>query len=325
MSRQTHDSHGAKHERGAAVASIRDGDGNMFAGSTAMPARVGIALYLAALVLFASFDAAVKHLVTVYPAPFLNVMRYLSVATIAVGLVLRHGLPRLSATPAKGLLLLRGLMLGTVGTCFMTALIWMPLSEATAIYFTSPLIVVALSPWLLRERIGARQWSAVALGCAGMLLIVRPGGSLPWLGTVLMAISAVSYALFQVLTRKLSGRLPSHVQYGYTALVCLLVTALPAPFFLPDPWPDARDWAAIVLLGVTNGLGQILLIAAFRRVPASTLAPFNYCQLLMAVAYSTFVFARPPDMLAMSGMALIVAAGLSLATARGPAALDSAR
>src|SRR3546814_3889321 len=74
----------------------------------------GIALYLAALVLFASFDAAIKHLLTLYPAPFLNVMRYLSVATIAAGLVLRHGLPRLSATPDKGLLLLRGLMLGTV-------------------------------------------------------------------------------------------------------------------------------------------------------------------------------------------------------------------
>src|SRR3546814_19822826 len=117
-----------------------------------------------------------------------------------------------------------------------------------------------------------------------------------------MSVSAVSYALFQVLTRKLSGRVPGHVQYGYTAFVCLVVTALPAPFFLPDPWPELRDWAAIVLLGVTNGLGQILLIAAFRRVPASTLAPFNYCHLLMAVAHSPFVFGRPPAVMAMAGM-----------------------
>ena len=276
----------------------------------------GIVLYLAALVSFASFDATVKHLLTLYPAPFLNVMRYLAVAAIGVFLVLRHGLPRLSDTPDKGLLLLRGLMLGTVGTCFMTALIWMPLSEATAIYFTSPLIVVALSPWLLRERVGRRQWIAVALGCAGMLLIVRPSGHLPWLGTVLMAVAAVSYALFQVLTRKLSGRVSSHVQYAYTALVCLMVTAVPAPFFLPDPWPGWRDGVVIVLLGMLNGLGQILLIAAFRRVPASTLAPLNYCHLLMAVGFSTFVFARPPDLPAIAGMALIVAAGLFLASRR---------
>ncbi|MCD0502034.1 DMT family transporter [Bordetella petrii] len=276
----------------------------------------GIALYLTALVCFASFDAAVKHLLAFYPAPFLNIMRYLAVATIGVFLVLRHGLPRPSATPDMGLLLLRGLMLGTVGTCFMTALIWMPLSEATAIYFTSPLIVVALSPWLLREQVGPRQWGAVGLGCIGMLMIVRPGSSLPWLGTVLMAVAAASYAVFQILTRKLSGRVPSHVQYAYTAFVCLVITAIPAPFFLPDPWPGLVDGLAIAALGITNGLGQILLIAAFRRVPASTLAPLNYCHLLMAVGFSTYVFGRPPDMMAMAGMASIVAAGLFLLSRR---------
>ncbi|OZI25742.1 EamA family transporter [Bordetella genomosp. 7] len=276
--------------------------------------RSGIALYLAALVTFASFDAAMKHLLNFYPAPFLNVMRYLSVTTIGVGLLIRHGWPRWESTADKGLLLARGLALGSVGTCFMTALIWMPLSEATAIYFTSPLIVVALSPWLLGERVGLRQWAAVALGCTGMLLIVRPGGDLPWLGSSLMAIAAVSYAIFQVLTRRLSGRVPSHIQYASTAVICLIVTALPAPFFLPQPWPDAADWAFIIFMGVVNGVGQILLIAAFNRVPASTLAPFNYCHLLMAVAFSTFLFNRPPDLLAMAGMTLIVVAGMSLLT-----------
>ena len=133
-------------------------------------------------------------------------------------------------------------MLATVGTCFMTALIWMPLSEATAIYFTSPLIMVALSPWLLGERVRAAQWAAVAVGFAGMLLIVRPGADLPWLGTLLMAVSAVSYAVFQVLTRKLAGPVPGPVQYAYTALICLIATALPAPFFLPDPCRRRRTW-----------------------------------------------------------------------------------
>ena len=65
-------------------------------------------------------------------------------------------------------------------------------------------------------------------------LIVRPGADLPALGTLLMAVSAVSYAIFQVLTRKLSGKVAGPVQYAYTAFICLIVTALPAPFFLPD-------------------------------------------------------------------------------------------
>jgi len=288
--------------------------------AAALPAtgsrRAGVALFLAALVAFATFDAGSKYMLALYPAPFLNVMRYSAVATLALFLLWRGGRPSLRNAPHKPLLVLRGLLLATVGTCFMTALIWMPLSEATAIYFTSPLIMVALSPWLLGEKVRAAQWAAVALGFAGMLLIVRPGGDLPWLGTVLMAVSAVSYAVFQVLTRKLSGQVPGPVQYAYTAGICLAATAAPAPFFLPDAWPQPLHLLLIVGLGACNGLAQILLISAFQRVPAATLAPLNYFQLLLAVAFSTFWFQRPPDAPALAGMAMIVAAGVFLAARR---------
>ncbi len=276
--------------------------------------QTGVLLFFAALVAFATFDAGAKQLLERYPAPFLNVMRYLAVVTLAMGMLWRHGRGlRLRDAPEKPLLVLRGVMLATVATCFMTALIWMPLSEATAIYFTAPLIMVALSPWLLGERVRAAQWGAVAAGFAGMLLIVRPGGDLPLLGTLLMAVSAVSYAIFQVLTRKLSNKVPGPVQYAYTAFICLIVTALPAPFFLPDPWPGATDTAIILALGACSGLAQILLIAAFQRVPAATLAPLNYFQLLLALGFSTFWFQRPPDALALAGMGLIMAAGIFLA------------
>lgn len=276
--------------------------------------QTGILLFFAALVAFATFDAGAKQLLERYPAPFLNVMRYLAVVTLAMGMLWRHGRGlRLRDAPEKPLLVLRGVMLATVATCFMTALIWMPLSEATAIYFTAPLIMVALSPWLLGERVRAVQWGAVAAGFAGMLLIVRPGGDLPLLGTMLMAVSAVSYAIFQVLTRKLSNKVPGPVQYAYTAFICLIVTALPAPFFLPDPWPGAADTVIILALGACSGLAQILLIAAFQRVPAATLAPLNYFQLLLALGFSTFWFQRPPDALALAGMGLIMASGVFLA------------
>lgn len=276
--------------------------------------QTGVLLFFAALVAFATFDAGAKQLLERYPAPFLNVMRYLAVVTLAMGMLWRHGRGlRLRDAPEKPLLVLRGIMLATVATCFMTALIWMPLSEATAIYFTAPLIMVALSPWLLGERVRAAQWGAVAAGFAGMLLIVRPGGDLPLLGTLLMAVSAVSYAIFQVLTRKLSNKVPGPVQYAYTAFICLIVTALPAPFFLPDPWPGTADTVIILALGACSGLAQILLIAAFQRVPAATLAPLNYFQLLLALGFSTFWFQRPPDALALAGMGLIMAAGVFLA------------
>ena len=101
-------------------------------------------LFFAALVAFATFDAGAKRLLEHYPAPFLRGALRRRGDAGAVPAVARDG--RACATRHTRLLVLRGLMLATVGTCFMTALIWMPLSEATAIYFTSPLIMVALSP-----------------------------------------------------------------------------------------------------------------------------------------------------------------------------------
>lgn len=243
-------------------------------------------------------------------------MRYATVALIGVFTLVRHRDSRFWTSPHKGLLILRGVALGTVGTCFMTALIWMPLAEATAIFFTAPLIVVALSPWLLQERVSAVKWTALAAGFCGMLLIIRPGNDLPWLGTALMVISAISFAIFQLLTRRLSDKVPGHIQYSYAAFICLLITAVPAPFFPPTVWPGWQDGLFILGLGLCNGAAQLFLIAAFQRVNASTLAPFNYFQLPMALAFSAFWFNQTPDALAQAGILLIVLAGVFLATRR---------
>lgn len=275
--------------------------------------RAGVAFFFCALIAFASYDAFCKFMLQFYPAPFVNIMRYVAVTGIAFAMLLHHGDLRFWRAPHKRLLLLRGMMLATVATCFMTALTWMPLAEATAIYFTAPLLMVALSPWMLGEHVPRSRWVAVIFGFGGMLLIVRPGGSLPLLGTMLMVVSAVCYAIFQLLTRRLAGQVPSPVQYAWTAMACLVVTLIPAPFFLPTQMPPPGDVLLLLAGGACSGAAQWLLLAAFARVEASTLAPLNYFQLLLAVAFSTFWFHKPPDALATAGIALIVAAGLYLA------------
>lgn len=276
----------------------------------------GIALFICTLMLFAGYDAFCKHMLQFYPAPFVNLMRYCAIGTIATVWLWRAGALRFWRTGHRGLLLLRGTMLSIVATCFMTALIWMPLAEATAIYFTAPLVMVALSSAVLGERVARSRWAAVGIGFAGMLLIVRPGNDLPLLGTVLMAVAAFCYAVFQLLTRRLAPLVPSAVQYAYMALLCFIVTAVPAPFFWPAQPVPLPDLLLLLAAGACSGAGQLLLLAAFRRVDAATLAPLNYLQLLMAVAISSLWFARPPDAIASVGIALIVAAGLYLSRAR---------
>lgn len=307
--------------------------------------RTGCLLFLGALVAFATFDAGSKYMIARYPPTFLNLMRYTAVALVGMVWLARVWRGRLrarraataaaarvdaagtnawmphpaqAATAARptAMLVARGLLLCAVGTCYMTALIWMPLSEATAIYFTAPLIMVALSPWLVHERVRLLQWLAVAVGFGGMLLIVRPGGDLPWIGTALMVVAAVCYALFQLVTRRLAGQAPGHMQFGYATAICWIGAALPAPFFPLAATPGPGELLALLALGMCSGIAQVLLIGAFQRVTASTLAPLNYLQLPMAVAYSTFLFDRPPDTIAAAGIVLICGAGLFLALHR---------
>ncbi len=269
-------------------------------------------IFLCAMVALATLDMLAKDLVTRHPAPAINLVRYGVVLLMAIVLMLVRGTAWRVAIQYRSTMLWRGVMLGTVGLTFMQALHTMPLAEATAIYFLSPLIIVALSPWLLGEQVQRRQVAAVVTGFAGMLLIVRPGGSLPLVGTVLMLIAAGAYAMLQIITRRLAGKVSMEQQFAWTAVICTLMTVLSLPSADHLTLPGAVDLALMVLVGLLSGLGQYLLIEAFQKVSASSLAPFNYFHLLLAVVFSVLVFGQRPDALALLGIAVIACAGLAL-------------
>lgn len=272
----------------------------------------GFGIFLCALLLLATLDAIAKDVVQRYPAPLINMIRYGVVLLMATSLMLGKGYSLTLNSPQRKLLVWRGVMLGLVGNTFMPALQFMPLAEATAIYFVSPLIIVALSPWLLGERVSVSQWLASAAGFGGMLLIVRPSSNLPLVGCLLMGVAAFSYAMVQILTRKLAGKVDMEQQFFYTAVICTAMTAIPAMFYLPQQLPPARDMLLLLLVGVLSGFGQYLLIKAFQKAPASALAPFNYFHLLLAVIFSIVVFGQQPGITSLAGMLIIACAGLWL-------------
>jgi len=269
-------------------------------------------IFLCAMVALATLDMLAKDLVARHPAPAINLVRYGVVLVMAIVLMRVRGTAWGVPAPHRSTMLWRGVMLGTVGLTFMQALHTMPLAEATAIYFLSPLIIVALSPWLLGEQVHGRQVAAVVAGFAGMLLIVRPGGALPLVGTLLMLMAAGAYAMLQILTRRLAGKVSMEQQFAWTALICTAMTVLSLPSADHLAMPAARDLAIMVLVGLLSGLGQYLLIEAFQKVSASSLAPFNYFHLLLAVVFSVLVFGQRPDALALLGIAVIACAGLAL-------------
>jgi len=255
----------------------------------------GCGIFLCSLVAFACLDALAKDLVGRYSAPLVNLARYSVIIVLAWGIMWIKRVPVAIAPPERKLLLYRGVMLGSVGICFMPALQYLPLAEATALYFLSPLIVVLLAPLVLHEKVVLKQYAAVLLGMFGMLLIVNPGGEISLLGT-----------------RKLAHRVQSEQMFAYSALICWLLGLVVLLFWWPEVWPGPRDTVEMLLMGLSGGLGQFLLIYAFKSVPASTLAPLNYFQLVLAVIFGELFFVQSPSLLSLTGIALIVIAGLSL-------------
>ena len=272
----------------------------------------GCGIFLCSLCCLSVLDVLAKDLVLRNSAPLVNMVRYGVIVCLSLSLMLFKRVPFYVNPSARKWLLLRGCMLGFVGICFMPALQFMPLGEATALYFLSPLIVVLLAPLLLGEKVHVKQYLAVGVGMIGMLLIVNPGGTLSPIGSALMLVAALCYAMVQLLTRKLTGRVMSEQQFFYTAAICAPMGLIVLFMYWPQVWPDTSDILELLLMGLCGGAGQYLLIYAFKATPASILAPINYFQLVLAVIFGQVVFGHMPDLLSFTGIVLIAAAGLSL-------------
>ncbi len=161
---------------------------------------------------------------------------------------------------------------------------------------------------LLGERIARLQWIAVAIGFIGVLFIVRPGGSMFHPVALLALGAALSFSVYQIITRKLSHTDSSSTTNFISGLISALVTSLLLPFF----WkiPTFHYALLMVLLGVSALVSHLLMTKAYQHAKPSTLAPFSYMQLLFAGLIGYVFFNQIPDAIGMVGMLVIVVGGL---------------
>ena len=186
-----------------------------------------------------------------------------------------------------------------------------PVTEASALGFTAPIILVVLGAVVLREKVSARRWTAVALGFAGMLLVVRPGGELFTWAAAVPVTSALIYALYQVLTRRIRDVANEWDVTLQGALVGVVMLGPAMPFL----WraPDAAALALVVAYAAVQTAALLCLAGAVRRAEVSGLAPWHYSRIVFALAFDALLFARFPDAWALGGCGLIAVAGLVLA------------
>jgi drug/metabolite transporter (DMT)-like permease len=288
----------------------------------AAPRRIGwaVLLMLGATLCFAALDATSKHLSKTYPVPMMVWGRYTFhclMMVIFLGPSMRQ---QLIATSRPAAQIIRAMMLvGTTGFS-MKGFSLMPLAESTAFLFVTPLVVVLLSHWLLKESVSLKHWLAVAAGFGGALLIARPGGALNLEGIIWMSLAATCYAIYQIQTRQLSPTENTVTMLFYTALIGTISMTFAAPLYWGGPTPTLFDAALIASLGLYGGTGHLMLTRAFRYAAASFLSPLLYAQLVWASFFGIVVYDHLPDALSIIGMAIIAASSISIALLIKPAA-----
>lgn len=274
----------------------------------------GVLLILLSGMLLASHDGLSKYLTQLYPVFLVVWARYLAQVVLMFGLFTPRMGTRVFRTLRPWPQLLRGLSLVGVSILFISGLRYIPLAEATAVIFLTPLMVTLVSA-LLGEKVSRSQWIAVAFGLLGVLIIVRPGGALFTPAVLLPFGAAISFTLYQLLTRRLAGTDHPVTSNFLTSLVGCAVMSVLVLF----NWrtPTLHDATLMASLGAMAMAGHLVLTQAFRYASAATLAPFTYGQIVFAGLVGFIAFGHTPDLGAMAGMAVIIASGLCMAWVQG--------
>lgn len=268
----------------------------------------GIALYVAAMAIVPLMDGIAKHLSDEMSVLQVSWARYFAHFLILLPLVLIRHKPAQLLPQQPFLQVVRGGFLLVSTVCFFWSISLMPLADALAIVFVSPLVVTALSPWLLREAVGLRRWSAVIIGFLGACIIIRPGPEMLSSGAPFALAAGIGYALYLISTRRLAGSAPPSITLFYTALVGAIVLSLAVPFAWTTP--DVTQIALMAGLGLIAAIGHFLVIKAFDSAPASLLAPYGYSEIVMATAVGYLVFGDFPDSWTWTGIAILIASGI---------------
>jgi drug/metabolite transporter (DMT)-like permease len=268
----------------------------------------GIALILASTVFLGASDVTAKYLSATLPSIEIAWIRFLVFALIMSPAMLSGSRLYALHTRRPGLQVMRGVALLASSLFFISGLRFLPIAEASATGFVSPLFVTALSIVFLGESVGVRRWIATAVGLIGVLIILRPGTSAFHPAAFFPIVSALAWAGTLIMTRMMSGREHALTTMTYSSIVGVCVLCALVPFVWVTPsW---HDIAFGIFIGVASTAGQWIVVLAFRYADASVLAPFSYTQLLWVSILGFIIFGELPDIWTVTGAAFIVGSGL---------------
>ena len=295
---------------------------------TAPRAHAALLIALAGFFSLSLGDAIVKSMAGQWPGTGVAALRY-SFGAIGLAIILAWRMGRKGfVLPRAWLQFGRGAAVSVATICFFMGVMAMPLADATAIQFTSPIITALLSPLVLRERTTRATFLATLLAFAGVLVVLRP--NIVELGIVAFYPLAAAFGMswLMMFNRMAADDAPVLVMQFLLAAIAaplLLAAATLLDRFGGPPFQIGMPSAEIVVkcLGVAvfATLGHTLIFAAVRRATAQAVAPMTYVQLLVAAGFGWALFGEHVDAATFTGAALIIAGGLWLWRAQRPRAV----
>jgi drug/metabolite transporter (DMT)-like permease len=267
----------------------------------------GILLMCLAMACFVTMNTFIKSMRGELPVVELVWGRYFFHALLIMLLFPRR-IPTLLRSADKGLQMLRATMVLLATILMFTSVGLMPIADVVAITFVAPLLIVVLSVTILREYVGLRRWCAVFVGFVGVVIILRPGGGLFTMVALLPLSIALTYAIYQIVTRMLARSADPLNTLFYAALFGAVVMSLVVPF----DWvmPNLVQWGKLVLAGFLGGVGHYAIIRAYERAEVSLVAPFAYTELIWATLFGFVVFGNLPDRWTFAGAGIIALSGI---------------
>ncbi|WP_410218294.1 DMT family transporter [Paracoccus sp. (in: a-proteobacteria)] len=270
----------------------------------------GALLMLLGMAAFALNDAIGKWLVADYGVAQVILLRSVAAGLMMAPFLLRGGdmIARVRSAPRPGLQALRAICATAEVFCFYLAVSYMPLVDVMAFWMAAPIYVVAISPFLLKERVSAKTWSAVGLGFVGVLILLAPSLQLSGLGALFALLGTAAFAAIMILGRSLR-QTPDRDLVLFQIAAAAAAGLLLAPLDW-QPLKSGSDLALLFLLGVVATGAHMLVTRALKLADASVVAPLQYSLLVWGGLFGFLVFGDVPAAGMLVGAALIVGSGL---------------
>ncbi|WP_233270318.1 DMT family transporter [Chachezhania sediminis] len=273
-----------------------------------VPQMQGVLLMCAGVAFLSANDAIAKALTSGYSPLQILFLRNVIALPFTVVIALVMGGPSALRSHRPLAHLLRGALWVVATMMFFTSFIYLPLAEATALFFVAPFFITVISALFLGADIGWRRWLAVLAGFIGVLVIIRPGAATFQPISLLPVATALVAAMLMLSARWVDPR-----ESVWTLLVYLTGTAavLSVPI-VPFVWVPVRtgDLWLFAAIAVAGTAGMTMMTQAFRLAPAVVVAPLDYTGLLWATVFGWIFWRESPDMMTMIGAGIIIASGV---------------